>query len=44
MPRRVPDVAKLQRVTGYRPATTLEEIIDSVAAHFRAATVSSASA
>lgn len=33
MPRRVPDVSKLLRLTGFRPTTALEEIIDSVAAH-----------
>jgi UDP-glucose 4-epimerase len=30
MPRRVPDVAKLERLTDYRPRTTLNEIIDDV--------------
>ena len=35
MPRRVPDLSKLVRVTGFRPATPLEEIVDRVAEHFR---------
>jgi UDP-glucose 4-epimerase len=34
MMRRVPCVDKLERLTGFRPATTLEEIIDRVAKHF----------
>jgi UDP-glucose 4-epimerase len=34
MMRRVPCVDKLERLTGFRPATTLEEIIDCVAGHF----------
>jgi UDP-glucose 4-epimerase len=34
MMRRVPCVDKLERLTGFRPATTLEEIIDRVAEHF----------
>jgi UDP-glucose 4-epimerase len=36
MPRRVPDVRKLERLTGYRPATPLNETIDDVLAEFRA--------
>lgn len=32
MLRRVPDVSKLERVVGYRPATPLEKIIDDVIA------------
>ena len=36
MPRRVPDVTKLERLTGYRPSTTLNEIVDDVLAEFRA--------
>ena len=35
MPRRVPSLEKLERLTGFRPATPLTEIIDRVAAHFR---------
>jgi UDP-glucose 4-epimerase len=31
MPRRVPCLDKLQRLTGFRPKTTLLEIIDRVA-------------
>jgi UDP-glucose 4-epimerase len=42
MPRRVPDVAKLERLTGYRPTTTLEDIIDAVAEHFRTKSLSAA--
>jgi UDP-glucose 4-epimerase len=34
MMRRVPCVDKLERLTGFRPATTLEEIIDRVVGHF----------
>jgi len=30
MPRRVPDVTKLEGLTGFRPSTTLNEIIDDV--------------
>jgi UDP-glucose 4-epimerase len=33
MLRRVPALTKLERLTGYRPTTTLPEIIDRVAAH-----------
>jgi UDP-glucose 4-epimerase len=32
MPRRIPDVRKLERVTGYRPRTPLEQIIADVVA------------
>jgi UDP-glucose 4-epimerase len=32
MPRRVPDVSKLEALTGYRPTTSLDEIIDDVLA------------
>jgi UDP-glucose 4-epimerase len=35
MPRRVPALAKLQRLTGFRPTTPLSEIVDRVVAHFR---------
>jgi UDP-glucose 4-epimerase len=35
MPRRVPSLEKLERLTGFRPATPLEEIIDSVVADGR---------
>lgn len=34
MMRRVPSLGKLERLTGFRPATTLEEIIDRVTKHF----------
>lgn len=33
--RRVPSIEKLQALTGFRPQTTLVEIIDRVAAYFR---------
>ena len=36
MMRRVPDVTKLERVTGFRPRTSLEEIIRDVVADQRA--------
>lgn len=39
MARRVPDVSKLERMTGYRPETPLEEIVDRVARHYREAVV-----
>jgi UDP-glucose 4-epimerase len=35
MMRRVPSVDKLQSLTGFRPQTSLNEIIDRVAAYFR---------
>lgn len=35
MQRRVPSVAKLHRLTGFRPQITLDEIIDRTAAHLR---------
>jgi len=35
MVRRVPDITKLQRVTGFAPQVDLEEIIDRVAEHYR---------
>jgi UDP-glucose 4-epimerase len=35
MQRRVPDIGKLQRVTGYAPSIGLVEIIDRVADHYR---------
>jgi hypothetical protein len=35
MPRRVPALGKLERLTGFRPSTPLVEIIDRVIAHFR---------
>jgi UDP-glucose 4-epimerase len=34
MPRRVPSLEKLQRLTGFRPVTPLSEIVDRVLAHF----------
>jgi UDP-glucose 4-epimerase len=36
MPRRKPDIDKLQRLTAFTPATTLDSIISSVADHLRA--------
>ena len=35
MPRRVPALEKLERLTGFRPATPLTEIIDRVVEHFQ---------
>jgi len=35
MLRRVPALEKLERLTGFRPATPLSEIVDRVVAHFR---------
>jgi UDP-glucose 4-epimerase len=37
MQRRVPSLEKLERLTGFRPATQLTEIIDRVVSHFRKA-------
>jgi len=30
MPRRIPDVTKIRALIGYRPTTTIDEIIESV--------------
>lgn len=35
MPRRVPDISKIQRLTGYQPTVELNEILERVIAHFR---------
>jgi UDP-glucose 4-epimerase len=35
MPRRVPSLEKLERLTGFRPATSLSEIVDRVVEHFQ---------
>jgi UDP-glucose 4-epimerase len=35
MRRRVPDISKLRRVTGFEPSVGLEEIVDRVAEHYR---------
>jgi UDP-glucose 4-epimerase len=35
MPRRVPDIAKIGRLIGYRPEVGLDEILKRVIAHFR---------
>lgn len=35
MPRRVPSLEKLERLTNFRPATPLSQIIDRVAAHLQ---------
>ena len=35
MPRRVPALGKLEGLTGFRPATSLDEIVDGVVAYFR---------
>ena len=37
MMRRVPSVEKLERLTGFRPQTSLNEIVDRVVAHFQSA-------
>jgi UDP-glucose 4-epimerase len=37
MMRRVPSVEKLERLTGFRPQTSLSEIVDRVVAHFQSA-------
>ena len=36
MPRRIPSLNKLVRLTGFRPRTPLPIIIDEVAAHYAA--------
>jgi UDP-glucose 4-epimerase len=35
MPRRVPDISKVERLIGYRPTKSLDEILESVIAFFR---------
>jgi UDP-glucose 4-epimerase len=35
MPRRVPALEKLVGLTGFRPSTSLNEIVDGVIAYFR---------
>lgn len=35
MPRRVPSLEKLEKLTGFRPRTTLTEIVDRVIEHYR---------
>jgi UDP-glucose 4-epimerase len=35
MPRRVPSLEKLEKLTGFRPATPLAEIIERVVSHFQ---------
>ena len=35
MPRRVPALEKLEGLTGFRPATPLNQIVDGVIAYFR---------
>jgi UDP-glucose 4-epimerase len=44
MMRRVPSVDKLQSITGFRPQTSLNEIIDRVATFFRDRTTTAAAA
>ena len=36
MPRRTPDLEKISRLTGYRPVTTLADILSSVIQYYRA--------
>ncbi len=35
MPRRVPDIARIHALTGYKPTVELDEILERVIAHFR---------
>ena len=35
MPRRVPDISKIERLIGYRPTKSLDEILKSVIDFFR---------
>jgi len=39
MPRRIPSLEKLVRLTGFRPRTSLAEIVDRVVAHVQSKTV-----
>jgi UDP-glucose 4-epimerase len=36
MPRRIPDITKINQLVGFRPTRSLNEILESVIAHFRA--------
>src|SRR5277367_4453607 len=38
MPRRVPSLTKLESLTGFRPSTSLEDIVDRVIAHCKSRT------
>jgi UDP-glucose 4-epimerase len=42
MPRRVPSLEKLERLTSFRPITPLAEVVDRVAQHLRRPTTASA--
>ena len=35
MPRRVPDIAKIERLIGYRPTQSLDQILQGVIEFFR---------
>ena len=35
MPRRVPDIAKIERLIGYRPTRSLDQILQGVIEFFR---------
>ena len=35
MPRRVPDISKIQALFGYRPRKSLDQILDGVIDYFR---------
>jgi hypothetical protein len=35
MPRRVPDISKIQRLIGYQPTVDLDRILERVIANFR---------
>jgi UDP-glucose 4-epimerase len=35
MPRRLPDISKVQRLVGYRPTLDLDEMLERVIAHYR---------
>jgi UDP-glucose 4-epimerase len=35
MPRRVPDLGKIQALVGYQPTTTLDQILERVIQHTR---------
>ena len=35
MPRRVPDLAKIRQLTGYKPTVDLPEILDAIIEYYR---------
>jgi UDP-glucose 4-epimerase len=39
MPRRVPDISRIQALTGYKPTVELDEILERVIVHFASSQV-----